>query len=250
MADVFIGVSLKLYFDHDTTRRWCRSVATAVSGHPALTRREAELVVLPSYPSLPAAVETFAGTGVEVGAQDLSWVERGPYTGEVSAETLRQVGCSHVVIGHAERRRYFEEEQGRLGAKVAAAARAGLVPLVCIGEARRTEAGRAADECLGQLDGIPLPPRAVVAYEPEWAIGAVAAAPPGYVRDVVTRVRAGLEAAARTVRVIYGGAAGPGTLDALGDAVDGVFLGRSAHDPAAVVRLLDEVAARPSGRTV
>lgn len=251
VPDTFVGVSLKMYFDHEQTLAWCRSVADAVAGHPALARGGTELTVLPSYPSLAAAVDIFRDTPVTVGAQDVSWADHGPYTGEVNAASLRQVGCSYAEIGHAERKRYFAEEGGRISAKVRAALRGGLTPVVCVGESQQADAASAAADCLRGLDALPSDGRpAVVAYEPEWAIGAEAAASVEHVRDVVGRIKAGLAAGqgAPNVRVIYGGSAGPGLLTALGGAVDGLFLGRFAHDPAAVMQILDEAATRRSSR--
>jgi triosephosphate isomerase len=88
------------------------------------------LIVLPSFPSLPEVLSIFAGTAVEVGAQDLFWEDRGPYTGAVSGADLRQIGCSYVEVGHVERRRVFGEDNKVASRKLTAALRNGLTPII------------------------------------------------------------------------------------------------------------------------
>jgi triosephosphate isomerase (TIM) len=147
-------------------------------------------------------------------------------------------------VGHAERRTFAGETEPVVAAKLAAAFRHGLVPVLCVGEADRVSAGQAVEECRRQVESA-LGPAArsglsgpvVVAYEPYWAIGAAEPAPEPHIRTVCSALR---ETAPATGRVIYGGSAGPGLLTRLGDAVDGLFLGRFAHDPAALGSVLDE----------
>lgn len=249
-----IGVSLKMYLDHNETLAWCREVAAIVAGHPAVTSGAVDLFILPTFPSLAAAIDIFAGTAVKVGAQDLFWEDRGAYTGAVSGIALDQIGCSYVVVGHAERRQLFGETAEAVALKVVAAQRNRLTPVLCIGEQDVGEVTWAIAECTDQLMSVlgergclgrvgPL----VVAYEPQWAIGAEEPASPDHVRDVCHGIRSWLAACGRhDVPVIYGGSAGPGLLTALGSAVDGLFLGRSVHDAEAMRRVLDEaMAAEP-----
>ena len=251
-ARSLLGVSLKMYFDHEKTLDWCRAVARLARDHEGIRTGEVELFVLPSFLSVPAALEAFAGTRVAVGAQDLFWEDDGPFTGEVSGRDLASMGCRYVEIGHAERRAIFGEGDRMIGAKLAAAVRNGLVPVLCVGERAAVGAEEAARECIATIEaivaasGIRVAERIVLAYEPEWAIGAQAAADPAYVAEVVSRVRARLEQASPfdSVSFIYGGSAGPGTLTALGDAVDGLFLGRFAHEPKALQGMLNESSIR------
>ncbi|MDQ1583314.1 MAG: triosephosphate isomerase [Microbacteriaceae bacterium] len=210
------------------------------------------LFVLPSFPSLVDAIEAFQGTGVEVGAQDLFWEDRGAYTGEVSGLDLSLIGCTYVAIGHAERRSVLGEDDRMTGAKLSAALRNGLTPVICIGEKEQTDAARAVRECIDELEallvnsevthGAPV----ILAYEPRWAIGAAKAASPEHVAEVADRLRTWLDdhPLFSQARVIYGGSAGPGTLTELGSSVDGLFLGRFAHDPDALRGILDESLAR------
>ncbi|MCU1411711.1 MAG: triosephosphate isomerase [Rhodoglobus sp.] len=227
-----VGVSLKMYFGHSDALEWFRRVA-------ALDTHGVELFVIPSFLAIPAALEVFAGTGVTVGAQDLFWEDAGAFTGEVSGAELAELGVGVVEVGHAERRRLFGETEEVVALKTAAALRNGITPVLCIGEPERSP--DAAAHCIAQLEaalaGAPAG-RVIVAYEPVWAIGAAEPAPAEYIRAVTSE----LKKTGRTV--IYGGSAGPGLLTALGGDVDGVFLGRFAHDVAALAAVLDEAAAR------
>jgi len=248
----FVGVSLKMYFDHERTVRWCSDVAQIAAAHPAVVSGAVDLVVIPSFPQLQAAVAVFDGTRVEVGAQNVSWEDAGAFTGEVSARQLAQVGCTHVEIGHAERRRLFHENDEMLRAKVAAAVRNSLTPILCVGEHEPDGVEAAARLCVDQLDEMTRTVtsslggfRAVVAYEPEWAIGAEQPASLEHIRGVCSQIKRWLDEHPQLggSRVIYGGSAGPGLVTSLGESVDGVFLGRFAHQPEAVGGVLDEALA-------
>ena len=244
-----VGVSLKMYFGHARAQDWLRAVAARLGAHPALVAGEVELFVIPSFVSVPGAVSAFAGTSVLVGAQDVAATEPGPFTGEVSALELAEAGLRVVEIGHAERRRLFGEDDAVVAAKTARALSHGLVPVLCVGEEQRLEPAEALAAVRGQLEsalqGAPAG-RVIVAYEPVWAIGAAEPAPAAHIRAVCRGLR---EAVAGFIgrphsRVIYGGSAGPGLLTALGGDVDGLFLGRFAHDVAALEAVVDEAARR------
>jgi triosephosphate isomerase len=241
-----IGISLKMYLGVRETRDWLRAVADL-----SRAREHVELFVAPSFLSLAEAVDIVAGTSVRLGAQDVFWEERGPFTGEVSATMLREVGCTYAEVGHAERRRLFGEDDRVTARKAAAAGRAGLVPVVCIGELERSNADAAAHACFAQidavLDALPGHGEVVFAYEPVWAIGASAPAPPDHVVQVAARLRRRFGDRPGS-RLIYGGAAGPGLRASLGDAVDGLFLGRFAHDVDNLRAILDEWAVVPTGK--
>jgi triosephosphate isomerase len=252
---VSVGVSLKMYFGHRQALDWCARVAELARAHSAVASGAVELFVIPGYLAVPAAVEIFEGTSVVVGAQDLATADSGAFTGEVSGVELAEVGVGVVEVGHAERRRLFGETDGVVAEKTSAALRNGIVPVLCIGESTRADTADAAAECLRQLasalDGAPAG-RVIVAYEPVWAIGAAEPAPAAYIRAVCSILRAAvsaLEGRATSV-VIYGGSAGPGLLTELGADVDGLFLGRFAHDPESLGRVLDEAAELAAVRTV
>lgn len=252
-----IGVSLKMYFDHSATVAWSNAVAEITRRHDAVLSGQVSLFVLPSFVALPEVIAAFDGTAVDVGAQDLFWEDRGPYTGEVSGIDLAAVGCRYVEVGHAERRRLFGETDDVVARKTAAALRNGLTPVLCVGETARIPAAEAAAVCVAQLESALVVAEAagssgalVVAYEPEWAIGADVAASPEHVRDVCALIRSWL--AGRTDvtdgTVIYGGSAGPGTLSSFEGEVGGLFLGRFAHDPKALESVLDEAIALERAR--
>ena len=236
-----VGVSLKMYLDRDRTRNWLRRVAALGAG---LDHHGIELFVLPGYLAIRDAAELLARTGVAWGGQDVFWQDSGPYTGEVSAPQLAAEGCRYAEVGHAERRRLFGETDEITAAKAGAAARAGLVPVVCIGEVDDAGVDAAVAECTPQmaavLAAVPDDAPVVFAYEPVWAIGAAAPAPPAHVTAVVRALRQRVTRGGDT-RFLYGGSAGPGTFTELGGELDGLFLGRFAHDPANLQAVLDEV---------
>jgi triosephosphate isomerase len=247
MKPMFVGASLKMYLDHAATLQWVTAAAAIAGDHPAVADGRVDVVVLPTFVSIEAVSRTAGDSGLQVGAQDVAWADSGPYTGEVSAVDLAALGCRYVEIGHAERRAQFGEDDKIIAAKLAAAARHGLTPMLCVGETEPTSATAAAEFCLTQV-GAALAEMGdgsvelIIAYEPVWAIGAERPADADHVRQVCRLIRDGLDDDHRlaTVRIIYGGSAGPGTLTDLGQAVDGIFLGRFAHDPEAFGRVVDE----------
>ena len=245
MPPVVVGVSLKMYFGHARAREWFTAVAQLARKNESVMSGSVELFLIPSFVSLPAAIDALAGTPVTVGAQDLFWEDNGAYTGEVSGIELAELGVGVVEVGHAERRRIFGETEAIVAAKTAAALRNGIAPVLCIGETVQGEPDAAADEVVRQLESaLAEAPagRVVVAYEPVWAIGATQPAGTDHIRAVCARLRSALTSldGREGSSVIYGGSAGPGLLTALGSDVDGLFLGRFAHDPAALASVLDE----------
>ena len=256
---MIIGAGLKMYLGHWDTVDWLRQVARLAERHPGLRRGKVELVVLPTFPTLVHAVRTLSRLNVGVGAQDLCWADRGPFTGEVGGAELAELGCSYVEVGHLERRTHLGETDDVVSRKTAAAFRNRLTPVICIGESRPVAPEDAAEQCAHELEAVlrdsrraRLTASAVVAYEPHWAIGAEAAAAPDHIRTVCARLKSELQAdpALAGSRVIYGGSAGTGLLAELAGTVDGLFLGRAAHDPASLEAVLDEalaVAATESG---
>ena len=239
-----IGVSLKMYFGHVAAVDWFGRVIEFARDHDDI-----ELIVFPSFVSIPAAVEAFRGTGITVGAQDLHWEDSGAFTGEVSGAELAELGVGFVEVGHAERRRLFGETDEIVARKTTAAIRNGLVPLLCIGETEALSPEAGALVAIGQLEAaLANAPhgRVIVAYEPVWAIGAAEPADPVYIREVCHWLRRALKSlpGREGSSVIYGGSAGPGLLGQLENSVDGLFLGRFAHDPAALSAVLVEASGR------
>jgi triosephosphate isomerase len=248
-----IGVSLKMYFGYARTLQYCREVANIASAHPAVRSGDIELFVLPGLPALPGAVRILVPAGAAAGAQDIFWEDEGAFTGEVSGRMVAETGGRYAEVGHAERRRIFGEDDDVIGLKTAAAYRNGLTPVLCVGEPDRGTAADAIKHCIREIDGVlnragslGSTGRTIVAYEPQWAIGAAEPASPEFISEVITGLDAHLRSrpGQEESRVIYGGSAGPGLISQLGPAVTGLFLGRFAHNPAALKTILDEAAAR------
>lgn len=248
---MILGVSLKTYFGHAEARRWFATIAREAGEHPAVTSGRVEFAVLPTYVQIGAALDAFRGTPVRVGAQDVAATEPGPWTGEVTAAELAELGVAFAAVGHAERRRAFGETDDVVAAKTAATLGHGLTPIICVGE-ELADRDQAAEHAVAQLElalaGAPAG-RVVVAYEPVWAIGAPEPASVGHIAPVATALRDAVrrDPTRGGSAVIYGGAAGPGSLTQLAGAVDGLFLGRFAHDPAHVVGILDEIVSIDDG---
>lgn len=251
----FVGASTKAYMGQAQTIAWLDGIAAAIDERPELMAGGVSLFVIPAFPLIPAAIERLGSRGVIVGAQTVSWGD-GALTGEVSAGLLAEMGVGIVEIGHAERRTHFGETEQVIAQKVRVSLDAGITPLLCIGEPERVSVTDAAEFCrqqvLSALGGsLAELPAVVLAYEPIWAIGASEPAAADYVSDVVTALRAALhadldlaipDAAEHHIAVIYGGSAGPGLLQTL-TGVDGLFLGRFAHDPANFVKVVEEAVA-------
>lgn len=252
LPSTLVGCSSKSYLTAAQARAWGPAVCDGVrdGGGPA------GLFICPSFPLIPTLLEGFGAAGGLVGAQDVSVHPAGPYTGEVSAAVLAELGVRLVMAGHPERKRLFGEGDEVIRAKVEAAARAGMAPIVVVGEDREGEpAGEAvAAQVDAWLAGLPADTDVVVAYEPAWAIGRPQPAPPEHVARSTRAVRDLLADRLADPRVIYGGSAQPGTFSAIaqvaqGDAAalpDGLFMARSGLSPADFLTVAREVrAARP-----
>ena len=140
--------------------------------------KDIEVGISPTYVALPAVAKRLEGSNVILAAQDCYVEDCGAYTGEISAPLLADVGCTHVIVGHSERRQYFNETDQVVNKKVHAVLRSSLTPILCIGELlSEREAGNTFDvvkrQLLGGLEGVDKAQVAelVVAYEPVWAIG-------------------------------------------------------------------------------
>jgi triosephosphate isomerase len=275
-----IGVSTKLYFSAAKTESYIRDVVSQLRRLPTPLRQRVDVFIIPDLVTLSASIAQLRSLDLDpdldpalepaqptapilVGAQDTFWQDAGAYTGAVSPAVLREVGTRLVEIGHAERRRLFGETDVEVARKAAAVVRNGMVPLLCVGEpdapspsadgtGAQHQAGLSAVQfvekqvaiVLAAVDALNPEAEVAIAYEPVWAIGA--AQPAG--EEHIVAVARGLRAAdcVRTrrgvTRILYGGSAGPGLFAKLEGAVDGLFLGRFAHDPAQFCQTIREVA--------
>ena len=244
-AQKTVAISLKMYFSSARTLQYCRSLADLADEDPGIRSGSVDLIVLPTFVSLSSALRAIGDSKVYIGAQDLAVADSGPFTGEVSGAELAEIGCTHVEVGHAERRSLFHETDTIVAAKTQAALRHNLIPLLCVGEPTKASPTEAAElstqQVLSATAGVTGPPgRMIIAYEPIWAIGAPQPAPISYVVEVSHCIRAALADRLQDFAILYGGSAGPGLLTELGNSVDGLFLGRFAHDPRAVADVLAE----------
>jgi triosephosphate isomerase (TIM) len=207
-----------------------------------------DIAILPPFTDLRSVQTLTDGDRLELvyGAQDLSSEDSGAYTGDISGVMLAKLGCTYVVVGHSERRQYHHEDEAIVGAKVKAAVRNGLVPIVCVGEGLEVRrAGGQVAHTLAQLDGAfaqisgDQARTAVVAYEPVWAIGTGEVATPEDAQEVCAAIRTRLAELysgdlADHVRVLYGGSvksSNVGGIMAQTD-VDGALVGGASLDAA------------------
>ena len=214
-----------------------------------------QIVVAPPFMSLVAAAVAATGSRVAISAQDVYWKKEGAFTGEVSLPMLLDVGCTHTIIGHSERRQFFGETDETVNEKARAAIAGGLQPIVCVGETlAERDAGRAAEvvrrqvrQGLAQLTESDLSPM-IVAYEPVWAIGTGRTATPetaaemhGEIRRTIGEIWGAKAAAA--MRILYGGSVKPDNIQELmrREDIDGALVGGASLDPttfAAIVKYL------------
>jgi len=198
-----------------------------------------DIVIAPPFTFLLPAAEEAKGTNVKIAAQDVFYEEKGAFTGEISPSMLLDCGCSHVIIGHSERRQYFNETDEIINKKIRASKKSGLGVIFCVGESlEQREAGmtfdvlsREIENGLKDVDGDNI----VVAYEPIWAIGTGRTAAPEQAQEVHAYIRKKIRVLygnlygnkADEIRIIYGGSVTPENVDSLmacGD-VDGALVG-------------------------
>ncbi|KAM5347822.1 hypothetical protein ACJ41O_007646 [Fusarium nematophilum] len=244
-----VGVSTKMYFSAARTTEYITQLLQHLSTASPSLLADTDVFIIPDHVTLVSVINQLKNHSIWTGAQDTFHEDAGAYTGEVSPAVLAEVGCRLVEVGHAERRRLFGETDDITAKKAAAAARNGMIPLVCIGEKTRGDTWTAAvDQCQSQveavLEAVPDDAEVVFAYEPVWAIGAAEPAAADYVVGVTSAIRKleRVQKRSGNTRILYGGSAGPGLFEKLKDGVDGLFLGRFAHDPRQFVKTIQEVA--------
>jgi triosephosphate isomerase len=211
---------------------------------PALARvAGVKCAICPPFPYLAQVQQLLSGSGITWGAQNVSQFDTGAYTGEVSGAMLVDFGCRYVIVGHSERRALFGETSSVVARKYAAALKAGLTPILCVGETLAEREGSATETVVGeQLDavlegsGALSFAHAVVAYEPVWAIGTGRTATPDQAQAVHAYIRGKLAAhdaaVAENVQILYGGSvkgSNAAQLFAMPD-IDGGLIGGASLD--------------------
>ena len=204
----------------------------------------AEMAVCPPYVYIPMVAALLEGSAIALGAQDVNDQESGAYTGEVAPNMLKDVGCKYAIVGHSERRSIYGESDGFTASKFAAARKAGLVPVLCVGELlEEREQGITEQVVARQLDavidleGVAALADAVIAYEPVWAIGTGKTATPDQAQEVHAFIRGKLaqldSGIAEKVQILYGGSMNAGNAaDLLSMAdIDGGLIGGASLKP-------------------
>jgi triosephosphate isomerase len=239
----FMAGNWKMNLDHLEAIAHVQKVAFALSDEDFAAVEVGVMVPFTDIRSVQTLVDA-DNLKVVYGSQDISAHDKGAYTGEISGPMLAKLGCTYAVIGHSERRQYHAEDDALVNAKVKAAYKHGLVPIMCIGEVKEErEAGIQEQVTLGQLDGgladVPAEQAAtiVIAYEPVWAIGTGLTATPQDAQDMCAAIRRRLgelygPEVAEAVRIQYGGsvkAANAAEIMA-GPDVDGALIGGASLD--------------------
>lgn len=213
----------------------------------------AEVAVFPPFTALRSVQTLVAGDKLRIrhGAQDISPHDGGAYTGDVSGRMLAKLGCAYALAGHSERRQHHHEDDALVNAKVRAALRAEITPVVCVGENLEIrQAGRALPHTRGQLEaalagvGAEQAARLVVAYEPVWAIGTGEVALPGDAQEVCAALRERIsalhgDAAGANARILYGGSVKADNIAAImaQPDIDGALVGGASLDAGEFVKI-------------
>ena len=212
MRKPFIAGNWKM----NNTREAAKALVSALKPLVADVKN-VEIAVAPTFTCLADVVDILKGSNIEVSAQNISYAKSGAYTGEISADMLKDVGVTHAIIGHSERRQFFGETDESVAKRVRAALDNAIIPIVCVGESlAEREAGKTLDIVLGQVEkGLASvandeAARVVIAYEPVWAIGTGKTATPDQAQEVHAAIRAKLTEMfgsdnAEAMRIQYGG---------------------------------------------
>jgi triosephosphate isomerase (TIM) len=235
-----IAANWKMYKTHAQAQAFMDEFLPLVKQHG-----RDEIAVCPSFVCLAAILEQAKRAGIGVGAQNMHWDKDGAFTGEVSAGMLLDIGCTHVIVGHSERRQYFAETDATVNKKLEAALDAGLTPITCVGEVLEEREAGLTDEvlrrqCTYAFRGISgeKARKLTVAYEPVWAIGTGKTATPQIAAAAHATIRAEAakafgEELARELRILYGGSVKPENASSLMSEpeIDGALVGGASLDP-------------------
>jgi len=250
---VVIAGNWKMNKDAAAGRELVESLKPLVAGFT-----DADVVVCPPFTTLSAVVAAAAGSNIKVGAQNVHWAESGAFTGEISAEMLVSSGVEYVIIGHSERRQYFGETDATVNSRLKAALKAGLKPIVCVGETLAEREGNKTNEVIGRqlrdgLAGLTAADMAnvIIAYEPVWAIGTGKTATPAIAEETHKFIRETVgalfgAATASALRIQYGGSMKPENareLVAQAD-IDGGLIGGAALKADSFAKLISEALGR------
>jgi len=215
--------------------------------------KHCDIVICPPFVDIGPAVEAVSGAAIEIGGQNMCWSAEGGYTGEISGDMLRSVGCRWVLIAHSERRHFFGETNETASRKIPAALESGLTPIYCLGESLEQRQSGATESCLDEqfLGGLGKLTaqdfgRIVLAYEPVWAIGTGKVATPEMAAEAHCCIRNQArktfgDAAAAACRILYGGSVKPDNVRGLmaQPEIDGALVGGASLDPIAFASIVN-----------
>ena len=231
------------------------AVDTALALKPLVANaNHCDVVIAPVFTALRNVSSRLEGSNIKVAAQDCAAESKhGAHTGEVAADMIKDVGCSHVIVGHSERRQHYSETDASVNAKTKSAIQAGLIAIVCVGETLdQREAGSAADVVKSQiikgLDGLTVADteRIIIAYEPVWAIGTGKTATPeqaqemhGVLRQTVAEDHG--KEVAESIRILYGGSVKPDNIAELmsQEDVDGALVGGASLEAESFAKIVN-----------
>ncbi len=211
-----------------------------------------DIVICPAFTALTEVYEVISETNLQLGAQDMHWEKEGPFTGEVSAEMIKDTGANFVILGHSERRQYFGETNQSVNKKIKSALKYNLTPIVCVGEnlAQREQnktfevISEQAEECFWEIKKEEAKDM-VIAYEPVWAIGTGKTATPLQAQEVHKFIRRLLvkfydEDLAENLRIQYGGSVKPENIAELirQEDIDGALVGGASLDAASFTSII------------
>jgi triosephosphate isomerase (TIM) len=253
MRKAFIAGNWKMYTDVDEAVALVSSLNQKMGG---ITK--VDVLVCPPAVNLDGVNKVLAGSQIKLGAQNMHFEMSGAYTGEISGSMLRAVGCRYVIVGHSERRAYFEETDEMVNKKIKAAFEQGLIPIMCVGETlEQREAGKTFDVIEkqvvnGLVDTIEYivnnNKEIVLAYEPIWAIGTGKVATPEQAQEVHKFIRNKLkeifnEKVAQDIRIQYGGSVKPENIKDLivKEDIDGALVGGASLKVDSFCSIIDKV---------
>lgn len=211
-----------------------------------------EIVLAPPFTSLSSVSAAVQGSGIQLASQNVFYEDKGAYTGEISPEMLKDVGCTYAIVGHSERRKYFHEGDDLVNLKVKKALSIGLKPIVCVGETEEERTKGVTEFVVGiqvkkALFGVSSLNDVVIAYEPVWAIGTGKVATPieaeevhRFIRGVLAETYGG---ASQQVRVLYGGSVTPDNITELisMNDIDGALVGGASLKPETFLGIIRKV---------
>lgn len=214
--------------------------------------KKTEVILAPPYTALYSVHDVIKDSNISLASQNVFFEDKGAYTGEVAPGMLKDVGCTYVIIGHSERRKYFHERDEDVNLKVKKALAVGLKPIVCVGETEEERVkgitefivGVQVKKALFEIDSLS---HIVIAYEPVWAIGTGKVATPIEAEEVHRFIRGVLSetygSASKNVRILYGGSVTPQNIDELIDMedIDGALVGGASLKPDTFLGIIQKV---------